>query len=185
MYIRQVKYPLFLSEINETWIFSSDIRKILKYHISLKPVQWEPSCSMRTDRHDETNSRFSQLCQERLTTLLTPNVYGQHLLMLKVGNRQGRNRVGSRIYIAVPVFRIALVFHHTYKWFARLVHIWKAQGWNPVANYPDPRSSWFLTITRGKCSDSTSNYGTTPPSTSLPIHYLHCTNPRYAVWHKK
>jgi hypothetical protein len=34
--------------------------KILKWEISWKSVQREPSCSMRTDRHDEGNSRFSQ-----------------------------------------------------------------------------------------------------------------------------
>ena len=59
-----VKYPLFLFDFNETCSFSTVIRKMPKYQISLKSVQWEPSCSMQTDgqteRHDEDKSRFSQ-----------------------------------------------------------------------------------------------------------------------------
>jgi len=45
-----VKCPLFLSDFNETLIFYTYFRKVLKYEISRISVQWEPSCSMRTDR---------------------------------------------------------------------------------------------------------------------------------------
>jgi len=64
----QVKYPLLLSEFNKTIIFSAVFRKILNHQISLKSVQREPSCSMRTDGrtdgHDDANSRFSDVPQD-------------------------------------------------------------------------------------------------------------------------
>ena len=44
------KHPLFLSDFNKIWVFSTDIRKILKHQTSKKLAQWEPSCSTRTER---------------------------------------------------------------------------------------------------------------------------------------
>ena len=62
MYIGlHVKYLLFLSDFHETWIFLADFRKILKYQISWKSVQWELSCSLQTDGQTRrANSCFSQ-----------------------------------------------------------------------------------------------------------------------------
>jgi hypothetical protein len=50
----------------ETYILSTDFRKSLEYHITLKYVQCEPSCSMRTNRctyRHGVNSRFSKFCE--------------------------------------------------------------------------------------------------------------------------
>jgi hypothetical protein len=48
-----LKYPLFSSDFNGTWIFPTHFLKILKYQIPRKSVQWEPSCFKRTDERTE------------------------------------------------------------------------------------------------------------------------------------
>ena len=62
-----VKYPPFLSDFNETWIFSTVSKHTQIYKISLKSIHWEPSCCMRTkgrtDKYDEASSHFSQFCK--------------------------------------------------------------------------------------------------------------------------
>jgi len=43
--------------------FSKDFHKYILYQILRMTVQWEPSWYMRTDRHNETNRRFSPVCE--------------------------------------------------------------------------------------------------------------------------
>jgi hypothetical protein len=63
MYIGlHVKYPLFLSDCNETLTFSTDFRKILKCQMSLKSLQWETSCSMRTDGQADVTKLVVAFC---------------------------------------------------------------------------------------------------------------------------
>ena len=66
-----VKYPLFVSDFNETWIFSACFRKMFKYEILWQSVQLDPSCSMRTNGQTDMTklkSLFLQFCEKRLKT---------------------------------------------------------------------------------------------------------------------
>jgi hypothetical protein len=40
-------------------------------------TMWEPNCSLRTDRHDEANSYFSQFCER------AQNEYSVHLCVTR------------------------------------------------------------------------------------------------------
>jgi hypothetical protein len=59
-----VYYLLFLSDFNETWVFSTHFWKLLKYQFSWKSAHgsWVVPCG-RTDRNDEVNNRLSHICE--------------------------------------------------------------------------------------------------------------------------
>ena len=65
-----LKYPLFLSDFNETRIFSTGFKKFsyIKFHENIRPARAEllhenGQMDRRTDRHDEATIRFLQFCK--------------------------------------------------------------------------------------------------------------------------
>jgi len=55
------KYPIFLSDFNEIWVLSTDFRKILKFKISWKSVQWDQICSMRKEGRTDGRTYMTRL----------------------------------------------------------------------------------------------------------------------------
>jgi len=56
-----VNYLLFLVGFNEILLILTDFRKILKYHISGKSIQWESSCCMYRDGQTHGQTGMTKL----------------------------------------------------------------------------------------------------------------------------
>ena len=54
--------PVVTVIFNRPWIFGTGFQIILSYQISWKSVQWEPSCSMRTDRQTDMTKYLFAFC---------------------------------------------------------------------------------------------------------------------------
>jgi hypothetical protein len=62
VYWSSCKIP-FLSGFNQSWISSRDLRKIIKYPISWKLIQWRAGPCWQTDGHAKANSCLSKFCK--------------------------------------------------------------------------------------------------------------------------
>jgi hypothetical protein len=57
------KVPVILARFQWSLDFLDRFSKSFKISNLMKILQWESSCCVRTDRHDEANSRFSKFCE--------------------------------------------------------------------------------------------------------------------------
>jgi hypothetical protein len=99
-YRSSCKVPLLLSDFNETWIFVTDFREILKYQILWKSFHWKPSGFTRTNRHDEAKSRISQFC-ERSQKPISFSFKKNYFFKFETRFLIDHNFVGSLCYVAV------------------------------------------------------------------------------------
>jgi hypothetical protein len=65
-----VKYRLFLWDVNKTWIFSTYFREILKHQISWTSFQWNATYSLQMDRLDRLTWRAQLALVAILRTVL-------------------------------------------------------------------------------------------------------------------
>jgi hypothetical protein len=85
----QEMYPLFSSDFNETWFFSTYFRKIFKYKISWESVHWEMSCFMRMDGYKDGQ-----------TDMIMPTVAFRNLA--KATNKTNKNSLLTKKQKVLP-----------------------------------------------------------------------------------
>ena len=76
--VLHVRYPILLSDFNQTWVFYTDFLKILKIEFHENPSRENrvAPCG-RTDRHGEANSRHLAILRTRLTTVTSEQVVAE------------------------------------------------------------------------------------------------------------
>ena len=153
------KYPLFLSDFNEIYICSTDFRNKPKLQISSKSVQWESSCSMRTDWRTDVEKlivAFRNFAKASRTykCLETDEGKGIQDWQMKEGLKihremkksqlNAKNRITAEAALSVPVLRyssgiIKLVIENT----RTAAH---SRCYNGVTNCADASTSLQTTI---------------------------------------
>ena len=114
----------FLTDLNQDLVFSTGVRKFLKYQIAWKYVQWEPSfpcgwTDIQTDWKTERatwlkrNSRHSQFCDKGINVLLFWNRQYTQLPQDCKALRTNNNLIFKDPvrYRAVNAVRISYVSH--------------------------------------------------------------------------
>jgi hypothetical protein len=107
-----VKYPLFLSDFNETWSFLTDFIKILKFQILWTSIQWElkswtiPCGEM--DRHDEAKSHFLQFVN--MPTMFFLNITQEISLILKISHMTSKKLILQKCKLIC----FSQMMHHKY-----------------------------------------------------------------------
>jgi len=71
---RHVHYLLSMSDLNETWILSTDFQEISKYKIFSAGTELFHAGGHK-DRHDEVNHRSLQFCEKLLKIILKISMY--------------------------------------------------------------------------------------------------------------
>ena len=99
-----VKYSLFLSDLNETWIFTTDFRKMRKYQISWKSISGSRAVPCgRTDEQAWRRQSLFAIVRARYNVNFGPSHYyivSQFLLnpRIKVTSTWPGNRLFYRFY---------------------------------------------------------------------------------------
>jgi len=68
------EYPLFLSALMKPELSQQFFEYFSNIKFHAKSVQWDPNCTMRTDRHYVASSHSSQMCEERLKLRLRKQI---------------------------------------------------------------------------------------------------------------